>query len=390
MKKKKLTSLIVCLAMLISLLPAMSQTASATSYTRTLKSGVRQSITVTAVSHTIDITLSDGKSGSSVYSKPGWVSISNPNASTYRVTVLVNTSSSSRSGSVVFKKNNKIYELTITQSGSPWSSISGLQTTTSGTIYKDEWTDYRAAQLTNFFNALINGGDTTARSILNKAKPMATCFWTCKKAFTGYGGWSFNLNQKYYGTPYQQSGRYIGQGYSVSDLTTNAADVNSYFYTRGGSKGPGYGTDCSGYASYLGGTPWVRADEFAGQTSYFKKITDSSKYVSNIKSGDVLHRSGHVLMVVSVYRDGGVTRGIVLMESRNRTTASGRNIYVFYESDEALKKLFGGISLSSCHTYIKNVVWGGTETVGGKTLKHIGTISDFVSSFGSHDLLSRK
>ena len=471
MNRKKLTSLIVCLAMLICMLPSMSKTASASSYSRKLKPGERQTITVSPASHTIDITLSDGKNGSSVYGKPAWVSISSPNNSTYRVTVQINPNNTSRSGSIVFKKNNKTYELVITQnknylnvtptsrtisaaagsfsfsfsigagtpivssnqtwltfqkgtnvvtvnyrentgavrsgtitlkfgnmtatcfitqSSSPWTSISDLQTTKTGSIYKDQWTDYRAAQLTNFFTALINGGDSTAKSILNKAKPMATCYWTCLTARDGYGDWEFNAGQKYYGTPYQQSGRYIGHGYTVNDLTTNAGNVNSYFYTRTGDLGPGYGTDCSGYASYLGGTPWVRADEFSGQTSYFTKITNSSNFVSNIKSGDVLHRSGHVLMVVSVYREDGKAKGIVLMESRNRTTASGRNIYVFYDNDEVLKKLFGGISLSTIHTYIKNVVWGGTETAAGRTLKHIGTVSDFVNSFGTHDLLSRK
>ena len=485
MKRNRLTSIIICLAMLICIIPTVNEKASAYTYNRTLKPGDPQTLTLSPGDHTIDIKLSDGKSGSALYSKPGWVSISNPNTSVYRVTVPVNRDNKELKGSVVFKKNNKIYELKLTQeknyiknvpptktlpytagsfqftvsvgAGSPiassdkaWLTISksgntftasyranngaardakitvqcgnmkvvcnvsqnanpripitDLQTGTSGSIYKDEWTTSRGNQLANFYNSLINGasaqGDNTAKNVLTKAKDATVFSWTCLKDRDAYGNNSdfpkFEANHLYYGTPYMQNvdgntGYYYGFDYTIGGFRNVINDKTSYFYSRGGNYGPGYGTDCSGFVSYCIGIPRTTTDNLK-TSSYFTKVTDSSEFTKKIKSGDVLHRNGHAVLVAFVIKEGTKTKGIVLLESRNRTTASGRNMYVYYDNDTTLSKLFGGISVSSCHTYIKNVVWGGTEweSKTSRTLIHIGTVDDFVSSFGGHTLLSRK
>ena len=485
MKKNRLTSIIICLAMLICIIPTVKETASAYTYNRTLKPGVPQTLTLSPGDHTIDIKLSDGKSGSTLYSKPGWVSVTNTNASVYRVTVPANRDNKELKGSVVIKKNNKIYELKLTQeknyiknvpstktvpytagsfqftvsvgAGSPiassdkaWLTISksgniftasyrantgaareakitvqcgnikvvcnvsqnanpripitDLQTTTSGSIYKDEWTSYRGNQLANFYNALINGAnaqrDDKASSILTNAKDVTVYSWTCLKDRDAYGNNSdfpkFEANHTYYGTPYMQNadgntGYYIGFDYTLGGFRNVIQDTSSYFYTRSGNYGPGYGTDCSGFVSRCIGISRTTTDKLKS-SSLFTQVTKSGDFATTIKSGDVLYRDGHVLLVAFVIKEGSKAKGIVLLESRNRTTASGRNMYLYYDNDATLSKLFGGLSVSSCHTYIKNVVWGGTEweKTTSKTLIHIGTVDDFVSSFGGHMLLSRK
>lgn len=91
-----------------------------------LGSNSRTTRTITPERQTIKIYLSDGMSGSAVKrdSLPSWVTVSS-STSYYIANVQANTSTSARSGSVVFTKGNKTYELYLTQNSFKIKTTSG-------------------------------------------------------------------------------------------------------------------------------------------------------------------------------------------------------------------------------------------------------------------------
>lgn len=243
----------------------------------------------------------------------------------------------------------------------------------------DLWPSTRETKLKAFYDNLIKGannrGDKVASNALSKAKTLSTFSWTCLKDIKCYlHNGSFTAGHKYVGAPYQQYNTYLGFDATPQDLINNAKNINSSFYNPESKTGPGYGTDCSGFAAYCIGFGHIDSGTF------YEKYKDEEKHVlisennkadvlKKISSGDVIWRSKHVYLVASVLRDGNTVKAIVILESRNMTTASARNIHVYYDDDASLRKIFGNISLSDCKTILDYVV--------GNT----GTIDRFINSF---------
>lgn len=245
----------------------------------------------------------------------------------------------------------------------------------------DLWPSTRIAKLNAFYNNSIKGannrGDSSASSALSRAKTLSTFSWTCLKDIKcyKYGEKSFLAGHKYVGAPYKQFNTYLGYGATPQDLIKEAQDINSSFYNPGSKTGPGNGTDCSGFSSYcLSFKTRYITDDF--NNKYNKddereiiSVNNKADVLKKISSGDVIWFSGHVLLVASVLREGGKVKAIIILESRNMTTASARNIHVYYDDDASLRKIFGNISLSDCKTILDYVV--------GNT----GTIDRFINSF---------
>ena len=109
--------MLVCFALIFSMLFGMFSISQAASYSVTLKplkSNPRTTLTVSPHEHTITVSISGGIAGSSLKSYPSWVTVKK-NASTYTVKVTPNTNTANRNGDVVFTKSTDTYELHITQ-----------------------------------------------------------------------------------------------------------------------------------------------------------------------------------------------------------------------------------------------------------------------------------
>lgn len=256
-------------------------------------------------------------------------------------------------------------------------------------ITSDNWSggNDRPGKLNSFYDRLKAGaqsrGDTTAASVLGRAKDLTYFSWNCVQKFTGYqGNWTFE-KQVYYGAPYQQGRQYVGYDCTVPEMQNAAANVNSGFYSDT-SAGPKYGTDCSGFASYCLGIE--RKDTLTIKQTFSKPGDIKEK----VCSGDLLYieyfdnkgnrTGGHVLLVASVIREGTTLKGVVVLESQNRTTASGRNIHVYYDDDATLCKLFNGASFDTCKEILQNVI----------SQDNTGTISDFYNKYKNTHTLMRK
>ena len=257
-------------------------------------------------------------------------------------------------------------------------------------IEQDLWTDSnRSRNLTSFYDRLKQGAesrkDTTAASILSKAKTV-TCFsWTCLNTFKGWKNkWTFNANQVYYGAPYQQGKTYVGHDCTVKALQDAASKKDGDFY-KNTYTGPSHGTDCSGFATYCLG---IKRKDTSEIKADFSKAGDIK---ANAQSGDLLYieyfdsdgkrTGGHVLLLASVIRDkDNNLKGVVVLESQNRTTASGRNIHVYYDNDATLRQLFNNASIGTCKEILQYVI----------DKNNTGTIDEFYKKYKNTHTLMRK
>jgi len=269
----------------------------------------------------------------------------------------------------------------------------------------------RIKYLGKFFDGLYNGAGNTSNSVgtryvVGRAKTITNFSWNNPSFAYGYRENSddparnFAKNSLYFGLPYQQTdknGNKESVYFHYSDVETidqfrNKVNDSEFGFgnlrkgKNGSGKdcdslGPKCGIDCSSFVSFC-----IGASEQQSSAS----LKDSAKTqitnlttTMNIQPGDILWRDGHVLLVASVVKNDSSIQGLVLLESRGRTTASGRNIHVFYNSADALSKMFGYMSVSECRAMLKYLVLNNSETY-----KNVGTVSDFIKSFNEkHTLL---
>lgn len=82
----------------------------------TVYSGSRKDYTATAAGETISVSLSGAYTSVSLMGKPSWITQSG-SGSSRKITVQKNTSTSSRTGDIVYRDGSKVYTLRITQKG---------------------------------------------------------------------------------------------------------------------------------------------------------------------------------------------------------------------------------------------------------------------------------
>ena len=298
-----------------------------------------------------------------------------------------------------------------------------LQSKIKDDVWVEEETGFdRTGYLTSFYDGLLNGADNTVnpvatRFVVNRAKEMTVFSWSPAFAVTGYRGDSsdtkrdFNVGQTYYGLPYQQT----DQGPKDSEEQKGYTRKTSIYYHYGSKKtqdefieyakteefskrrdgyngsykycyslGPKCGIDCSSFVSYC-----VGATEQQSSSTLHDKLENQDidkDSVNNLMPGDVLWKKGHVVLVASVYKEGETVKGLVVLESRGRTTASGRNLHVFYDSDQALSKLFGDMSISDCSIMLQNLLYVENDNLEEekRDYSHFGDIDNFIASFSTN------
>ena len=148
---------------------------------------------------------------------------------------------------------------------------------------------------------------TRIQMAVDAAHYIANFKWTCKQTFYGWmGQYSYNAGSTYYGVPYQQMGSYLGWNTSLSTMqglmnTAGSAFYTSRVYPYGGSGCPKYGTDCSGFASYVMGlTSRITTFVFHDWASSGSRGLSFGTY-SDIRVGDAVNaRESHVRFVVAV------------------------------------------------------------------------------------------
>lgn len=342
-----------------------------------------------------------------------WLHVSQ-NGNTVTVSYDANTTlNNTRSGTVLVKIGNITKKCVVTQA--KCRSEITFPSTLQMKIVDDDWSNNtRSTYLTKFYDGLIKGANNVSnpagtRYVVERAKYATVFSWTPNSFAYGYRVDStdtardFDAGHKYYGLPYQQTDQdenYTSLYFHYSSVKTQSQfriKVNDEEFNFGGrrpgvdgskhscySLGPKCGIDCSSFVSYC-----IGAKKQQSSSTFYDHAGTKYSQLSNtmdIKPGDILWRSGHVLLVASVYREGSTVKGLVLLESRGRTTASGRNLHVFYDSDDALKKMFGNMSISECKGMLQFLILNNTDTY-----KNIGTVSDFVNSFNAkHTLLKVK
>lgn len=337
-----------------------------------------------------------------------WLSVSQ-NGNTITVSYEANTTlNSTRSGDILVTLGSITKKCTVTQAKCRSDII--FNDSLQKDITDDVWSKTRASYLERFYNGMINGANNTSkpaatRFVVNRANTISNFAWTPKSFAYGYreteGGEKrdFDKDHTYYGLPYQQTDQ---NGVNTSDYfyygsvkTTDAfkAKVNNPSYGFGNrrsgkngagktcwSLGPKCGIDCSSFVSYCIGAKVQQSSK--GLYNNAKTKYSNLNATMDVQPGDILWRSGHVLLVASVVKEDGKVKGIVLLESRGRTTASGRCLYVFYDSDAVLRKMFGNMSFSECRSMIQYLI-SNTDSY-----PHTGTVSDFINGFNSkHTLL---
>ena len=360
------------------------------------------------------VSLSTGYGNVSVeFSDWSWLHVQNRSGNSFTIVVDPNTTAIGGRSAVVSLIYGSIKkQFTISQSSSRTAIDfkANSESTLQDKIINDVW-DGRASYLTDFFDGLYAGATNTsnpsaARYVISRAKTASVFSWTTPKKAIGYyetqakaeasGARNFEANHTYYGLPYQQLGKYFHYHSEVMsvDAFKEIAKKESFSTLRSSSDfysyGPAAGTDCSGYASYCIGLKQK-------QTTYtLKENVDNNKGTARInrinantlKPGDLLWRDGHVLIVASAIRLNGKLSAIAIIESRGRTTASGRNLHVFYDSDEALSLLFGGKDTSTCLTILRNVLYVKNDSItSAKEPLHYGTTDEFITSFSQAHMI---
>ena len=368
--------------------------------------GVPSSKYITDVGKTFSFTVSTGYG--TVQAKLGntysWLHVSQ-NGNTITVTCDPNVMLTERSGKVIITIGDIIKTCTVTQRELTFDT--DLQ----DNITSDTWSSKRIDYLTKFYNGLIIGASNTSNSkctsyVVKNAKYLTVFPWTPNSFAYGYRvndkspARDFEAGHTYYGLPYQQTDQagkntsdyfHYGNVKTLAGFKDKVNDTNYHFgKIRPGlngslkscdSLGPRCGIDCSSFVSYCTGAKYQQsaATFYANAGKKYEKLD----YKTDIQPGDILWRSGHVLLVASVVKEGSTIKGLVLLESRGRTTASGRCLYVFYNSAATLSKMFGDMSISECRSMLRYLI-----TINDGDYDHIGTVTTFINSFNSkHTLL---
>lgn len=356
--------------------------------------------------NTFDFTVTTGYgtvNASSTNTK--WLHVTRKSGNTFTVTVDANTTDWERGANITLKIGDITKQFNVKQKASSKRTAISFSDTAQSLIRDDKWTG-RSGHLKTFFEGLSNGAKystnpNAASYVIERAKSVTYFSWSPKENATGYRekesdtAKDFYAGQTYYGLPYQQFGAYFYYSSAVDTISNfkKKAEASGFGTLRSGkdgggtycySLGPSCGTDCSGFVSYcIGATEKKSSGAFyTNANSRGAKIDINRANVNALKPGDILWRNGHVVLVVSVIKIDDNVSALAIMESRGRTTASGRNLHVFYDSDYALRMLFGGKTFSECQSMLSNLLYVSTDGENKpKEPLHCGTTDQFISSF---------
>lgn len=365
--------------------------------------------------NTFDFTVTTGYgtvNASSTNTK--WLHVTRKSGNTFTVTVDANTTDWERGANITLKVGDITKQFNVKQKASSKRTAISFGSNAQSLISDDIWTG-RSGHLNAFFEGLSNGAKYSTNSsaasyVINRAKTVTNFSWSPKENAVGYReeekdtAKDFTAGKTYYGLPYQQKGAYFYYYSSVDtiDKFTKKAQASGFGTRREGtngagtycySLGPSCGTDCSGFVSYCIGATEQQSTRDLNNDAISRgvKLNINRDNVNALKPGDILWRNGHVLLVVSVIKIDDKVSALAIMESRGRTTASGRNLHVFYDSDYALRMLFGGKTFSECQSMLSNLLYvtGDDKNNKPKDPIHYGTTKDFITSFSQSHYIIR-
>lgn len=147
--------------------------------------------------------------------------------------------------------------------------------------------------------------DDKQNCMLARAEKMVAVTWVPKYSFKKWNSSEeFIAGQQYMGMPYTL----WWYGYTYDDWKEHAEDnttFSGYASNYGERSGPKYGSCCADFVSEVLALP-IHSRNCGGiksQTDYLKALTGDSAKSSNIKPGDVLWNSSHVMWVGNVDGD---------------------------------------------------------------------------------------
>lgn len=186
-------------------------------------------------------------------------------------------------------------------------------------------------------------GDDWTQMVIRRATQMATIKWV-PLLDVPYNGGSFGAGMQVTGIPYSSTkkiNKYIG--FDVSYLTFMTAVHNPYsvLYTENIGKPPYdgvncacyYGTVCSAAVAYALGLAYPLVTSLYPTDGNFEEVTFHG--LEDLQLGDVLQRTGHVLMIYRLYKDEkGVITRVTIFEA-----AGVRAALVDYSSESFLQRI---------------------------------------------------
>lgn len=160
-------------------------------------------------------------------------------------------------------------------------------------------------EISNYSNNTTPIVDGKQNCMLARAEKMIAVTWVPKYSFKKWNSSEeFIAGQQYMGMPYTL----WGYGYTYDDWKKHAEDnitFSGYASNYGERSGPKYGSCCADFVSEVLALPIHsrNCDGIKNQVDYLETLTGSSAKSSNIKPGDVLWNSAHVMWVGNVDGD---------------------------------------------------------------------------------------
>lgn len=160
-------------------------------------------------------------------------------------------------------------------------------------------------EISNYSNNTTPIVDDKQNCMLARAEKMIAVTWVPKYSFKKWNSSDeFKAGQQYMGMPYTL----WGYGYTYDAWKKHAEDnitFSGYASNYGERSGPKYGSCCADFVSEVLALPTHsrNCSGIKNQVDYLETLTGEKAKSSNIKSGDVLWNSSHVMWVGNVDGD---------------------------------------------------------------------------------------
>ena len=159
--------------------------------------------------------------------------------------------------------------------------------------------------ISNYTTVTVPVVDDEQNCMLARAEKMVTVTWVPKYSFNMWNSSEeFKAGQQYMGMPYTL----WGYGYTYDAWKEHAEDnttISGYASNYGERSGPKYGSCCADFVSEVLALPVHsrNCDGIKNQIDYLETLTEDDAKSSNVRPGDVLWNSSHVMWVGSVDGD---------------------------------------------------------------------------------------
>lgn len=192
--------------------------------------------------------------------------------------------------------------------------------------YSDEYTNEFHADPNDTISSYLDNNHPALINLKKRAHQIADIKWNTLGDVPSLAG-VYPAGQTYTGIPYssvKELNKYVGQDVSFYTFMSAVNNPRSVLYTERVSEYPYNGVNCASYygsvcsmtINYALGFDRPYITKMYGALPFIKRISDQN--FRSLRSGDIIWKEGHVLLVIGVLRDdtGFVTNIEVLENNR--------------------------------------------------------------------------